>query len=174
MFFLWMFGDNVEDVLGSGTFLVAYLLSGAAASGTHLAMSSASDLPLIGASGAISGILGVYVVFFPKVPTELSLFLLLWEVKTLQVTAAGAVGAWFGEQLVLAWVTAVTGLDRFVGVAFWAHVGGLLTGAALAAGLVRLGYIRRYTSADGVRNPLLGYVRSSPRANDRHPQQPTE
>ena len=96
MFFLWMFGDNVEDVLGSGTFLAVYLLAGAAASGTHLVMSSASDLPLIGASGAISGILGVYLTFFPRVPTDLSLIVLWREAKTFQVTTAAAVGAWFG------------------------------------------------------------------------------
>ena len=174
MFFLWMFGDNVEDVVGPGTFLAVYLLSGAAAGGAHLVMSSSSDLPLVGASGATSGILGVYLIFFPKVQTDLVFVVLRWEVMTLQMTAAAAGGVWFAQQVLFALVTAMTGLDEFVGIAFWAHVGGLLAGAALAVCLTRAGYIGRY-KAGGPRNPLLGYLRSQPRSNDRrqHPCDPS-
>ena len=164
MFFLWMFGDNVEDVIGPGIFLVVYLLSGAAACGLHLIMSSSSDLPLIGASGAISGVLGVYLVFFPKVQTDLALVVLRWEVTTIPMTAAGAVGAWFAEQLLFAGVTALTGLDKFIGIAFWAHVGGLMAGALLGTCLRWAGYIRRYDTV-GLRNPLLGYLRSPPKSD---------
>ena len=167
MFFLWMFGDNVEDVLGPVLFLAVYLVCGAAAAGVHLLVSSGSDLPLIGASGAISGVLGVYLVFFPKTPTDLTFFLLRWEVKTLHVTAVGAVGAWFGEQLLLAVITAVTGLDEFVGVAFWAHVGGVVAGVVLAVGLVALGYLSRYQAGEDSWHPMLGYVRSGPGTTGR-------
>ena len=156
MFFLWMFGDNVEDVLGSVTFVAVYLLSGAAAVGLHLMMSPDSHVPLIGASGAISGILGVYAAFFPKVPTDLSIILLRWEVKTFHVTALGAIGIWFGEQLLLGWVMSVSGLDEYIPIAFWAHVGGLVFGAAVGAALVRCGCMRHYTGC--ARHPLLGYL----------------
>jgi membrane associated rhomboid family serine protease len=175
MFFLWMFGDNVEDVLGSVTFVAVYLLSGAAAVGLHLVMSPESHVPLIGASGAISGILGVYAAFFPRVPTDLSIILLRWEVKTFHVTALGAIGVWFGEQLLLGWVTAVSGLDEYIPIAFWAHVGGLVFGAALGAALVRCGCMRHYTG--GGRHPLLGYLPyrpSSPAPPDERTTPPTD
>ena len=160
MFFLWMFGDNVEDVLGSVVFGGVYLLSGAAAAGLQLVMSPDSHLPLIGASGAISGILGAYAAFFPEVPTDLSIILLRWEVKSFQLKALGAIGVWFGEQLLLGWVLYVSGLDKYVPIAFWAHVGGLVFGAAVGAALVRCGCMRHYTG--GARHPLLGYLPSRP------------
>lgn len=158
MFFLWMFGDNVEDVVGPVPFVVTYFVSGAAASGAHLLLGSAGDIPLIGASGAISGILGVYLVFFPRIPTDLALVLFHWELKTFHVTAVGAVGAWVAVQLLFGLLTSATGLDEFVGIAFWAHVGGLLAGAALGGAFLLFGFIRRYDEASSPRNPLLGYV----------------
>ncbi len=162
-----MFGDNVEDVLGPALFLAVYIVCGAAASGAHLLVNSGSDLPLIGASGAISGVLGLYLVFFPKTPTDLSFFLLRWEVTTIHVTAVGAVGAWFGEQLLLAVITAVSGLDEFIGVAFWAHVGGLVAGVVLALGLVALGSTKRHHAGEDSWHPVLGYVRPGPGTTGR-------
>jgi membrane associated rhomboid family serine protease len=81
-----------------------------------------------------------------------------WEVKTLHVTTAGAIGAWFGEQLLLGLLTTATGLDQYVGIAFWARVGGLVAGVLLGGVLVRLGSVRRYAAVSGPRNPLVGYV----------------
>jgi membrane associated rhomboid family serine protease len=170
MFFLWMFGDNVEDVLGSTMFTATYLLSGVAAVGLHLVMSPGSDIPLIGASGAISGTLGLYVAFFPKVPTDLSLVILRWEVKTFRVLATGAVGVWFAQQLLFGWVTTATGADEVVGIAFWAHIGGFVAGLLIGVTLVRFGCMRRYAAPDPNRHPLLGYL--CLRSGDTRPKRP--
>lgn len=157
MFFLWMFGDNVEDVVGGLPFLGLYFLSGVAATGSHLLLAGAGDVPLIGASGAISGLLGAYVIFFPRVPTDLSLVVLRWEVKSFEVTAVSAVAAWLGTQLLFGALTTVTGLDEVIGIAFWAHVGGLLAGLTIGLAFVQLGFTRRY-AAETLRHPILGYV----------------
>ena len=164
LIFLWSFGDNVEDVLGAVPFLALFLLSGAVACGAHLAMNPTSELPLIGASGGISGVLGAYVVFFPRVPTDLSLVVLRWEVRSFKVTALVAAWAWFAQQVVFGWVLRLTGLDEVVPIAFWAHVGGVVAGVALAAAFLAAGCMRSYAEDGCPRTTLFGYVgRHAPR-----------
>ncbi|NUP07922.1 MAG: rhomboid family intramembrane serine protease [Polyangiaceae bacterium] len=128
MWFLWIFGDNVEDSMGRLRFLVFYLLSGVAAAVTHIFTDPASVLPMVGASGAIGGVMGAYVVLYPKAPVRLLLILGIL-ITTVRVPAVVMLGYWFLLQV-------VSGLPQLSagepgGVAFWAHVGGFLTGVAL-------------------------------------------
>lgn len=157
LFFLFMFGDNVEDVVGPLVFLAVYLISGIGATLTHVALTSTPDAPLIGASGAISGIVGMYLVFFPRAPFELHLVVIRWSVKNWKVSAFVATGVWFATQLVLGLVMSASGLDEVIGIAFWAHVGGFLIGALIGYALLRLGCMQRY-NAQSRRIWLLGYV----------------
>jgi len=130
MWFLWMFAPKVEERLGRILFLVSYLVCGFAAAGLHTLFSLGSTIPLVGASGAISGVAGLYFVFFPRSPFTLEFYLGWWRVKSLNAQTRGAVGVWIGEQFVLGLIT-----STFVsaGVAFWAHVGGFACGLLIAA-----------------------------------------
>jgi membrane associated rhomboid family serine protease len=159
MFFLWMFGDNVEDIVGSFNFVVLYVVCGIAATLAHAGMTTTPDIPLIGASGAISGMVGVYLVFFPWLPCDLVIHLGRWEVKTIKIATVGAVGFWFGEQLLFGLITKFTALGDFVPIAFWGHIGGAAAGFLLALILEQFGYLERY-DANGRRNPFVGYLRA--------------
>lgn len=127
--YLWVFGNNVEDSMGRGRFLAFYLLTGLAAALTHVAVSSGSPVPTVGASGAISGVMGAYLLLYPrvKVRTFVPPFFLLrfpaWAVLIL----------WFASQL-LSGLPELSPLRREVtgGVAVWAHIGGFVVGALLA------------------------------------------
>ena len=130
MWFLWIFGRKVECVLGHFQFAVLYLLSGVGGQLLHMLLNLHSPIPLVGASGAISGVAGLYFILFPKDRFHLHLYLGYWKVKTIDTTTRGAVGAWFGEQTLLALLTRPS---LFTGVAFWAHVGGFLVGVASGA-----------------------------------------
>jgi membrane associated rhomboid family serine protease len=130
MLYLWIFGDNVEDTFGSLGFLLFYLGCGLAATLLQIALNTSSDLPSIGASGAIAGVLGAYLVLFPtaRVRTVLILgFLILIP----RIPALILIGGWFLLQL-------ISGLGQLGiaeetgGVAFWAHVGGFVAGLLLA------------------------------------------
>ncbi|MCS7181493.1 MAG: rhomboid family intramembrane serine protease [Thermoanaerobaculum sp.] len=141
MWFLWVFGDNVEDALGHGRFFLFYLVCGAVAALTQGLVEPGSRVPMIGASGAIAGVLGAYLLWFPwsrikslvflgffVTMTELPapVFLILWFIiqffsGTLSLAAAGGAGG---------------------GVAWFAHIGGFLAGATLAWWLRRRGHVR--------------------------------
>lgn len=95
MFFLWMLGDNVEDIVGSFNFVVLYVVCGIAATLAHAGMTTTPDIPLIGASGAISEWSECILVFFPWLPCDLVIHLGRWEVKTIKIATVGAVGFWF-------------------------------------------------------------------------------
>jgi membrane associated rhomboid family serine protease len=131
MLFLWIFGNNVEDVLGRGRFLLFYLLSGVAAAlaqvgVTALASDPSSALtPMVGASGAIAGVLAGYMVLFPRARV-LTLIPIFFFIRLVYVPAGFFIGAWFVIQL----VSAFLGSDGS-GVAFAAHVGGFITGYIL-------------------------------------------
>ena len=128
MWYLWIFGDNVEDRLGPGRFIVFYLLCGIAASIGQMAMDPTSTLPTIGASGAIAGVMGAYFVLYPRsrVLTLVSL-LVFWEI--VEVPAIFLLGFWFLMQLFSAGAIAVTAATHGSGgVAFMAHVAGFLVG----------------------------------------------
>ena len=132
MWFLWMFGPKLEERLGHFLFLPAYLLCGVGAACMHAVFSHGSMVPMVGASGAISGVAGMYFVLLPRSPFRLWLFLGWWFRKGFDVMTRGAVGAWIGEQFVLG---LLAGFGARSGVAFWAHVGGFLTGFAIAGAL---------------------------------------
>lgn len=125
MFFLYIFGDNVEEACGHLRYLAFYLLCGLVASLFWLATSWGAEYPAVGASGAISGVMGAYFVLFPEARIRaLVRFGFFWQV--VRVPAYVMLGLWFLYQLLLA----VTPLS--LGVAYWAHVGGFLTGLAVA------------------------------------------
>jgi membrane associated rhomboid family serine protease len=128
MLFLWIFGDNIEDAMGHASYLLFYLICGFAAAALQIALNPTSTIPLIGASGAISGVMGAYIVLFPKGKIRAIVFL-GWFGQVLLVPAWVMIGLWFLLQLVSGFST-LGGSDTG-GVAFWAHVGGFITGALL-------------------------------------------
>jgi membrane associated rhomboid family serine protease len=128
MWYLWIFGDNVEDRVGHGRFIVFYLLCGIAAALGQIVIDPGSTLPTIGASGAIAGVMGAYFVLYPRsrVLTLIPL-VIFWEV--IEVPAPLLLGFWFLMQLFSAGAIAVTSSTGGGGVAFMAHVAGFLCGA---------------------------------------------
>lgn len=128
MWFLWVFGNNVEDRLGHVVFLAFYLIGGLLASACHWLIEPASTTPVIGASGAVAAMLGAYAVTWPwaRVKTLLFLFVIITIVD---LPALLVLGIWFMMQLLGAYST--MGLELGGGVAWWAHVGGFLGGLLL-------------------------------------------
>src|SRR5882672_3345488 len=128
MWFLWIFGDNVEETLGPVRYLLFYLLWGLAAGLTQYAVQPQSTLPTIGASGAIAGVLGAYAVLFPgaRIVTLVPVFFFL---QILELPAVIMIGYWFVLQILSGTVAALSPMQG--GVAWWAHVGGFLTGIVL-------------------------------------------
>lgn len=127
MLYLWIFGDNVEDRCGHGRFVVFYLLCGVVAAYGQIALDPLSNLPLIGASGAIAGVMGAYLVLYPhsRVLTVITL-VIFWEV--VEVPAIFLLGFWFIMQLFSAGAIAATASAAQGGVAFMAHVAGFVAG----------------------------------------------
>jgi hypothetical protein len=125
MWFLWIFGDNVEDRFGHGGYAAFYLGSGLAASATHMALSSGSTVPTVGASGAIAGVMGAYLLLYPRAQV-LALVPLFVIMQMLVVPAWLFLGVWFAMQL-LQGTFAIGNLESG-GVAWWAHVGGFVAG----------------------------------------------
>jgi membrane associated rhomboid family serine protease len=129
MLYLWIFGDNVEDRMGHGRFIVFYLLCGMAAAFAQTAVNPDSNIPMLGASGAIAGVLGAYLIMFPqsRVLTLIPLFI-IWEI--VEIPAVIVLGIWFVLQL-LSGVGSLASTDTGGGVAFWAHIAGFVCGMAL-------------------------------------------
>jgi membrane associated rhomboid family serine protease len=128
MLYLWIFGDNVEDLMGHVGFLIFYLLTGVAAVLTHILLSPNSSVPLIGASGAIAGVLGAYLVLFPRARI-LSLIPFGFFSRFVHVPAIYFLPIWFVLQL-LSGLGSI-GAEESAGVAWWAHVGGFVAGILL-------------------------------------------
>jgi membrane associated rhomboid family serine protease len=129
--FLWVFGNNVEDSMGHWRFLVFYLLCGLAAAATQVLVSPAEAVPMVGASGAISGVMGAYLVLYPQVRVRM-LFIFIVIFKVFRIPAWIVLLWWFALQV----MEGVPELGRAgpqvgSGVAVWAHVGGFVTGLAL-------------------------------------------
>ena len=128
MWFLWIFGNNVEDAMGPLRFLVFYLLCGLAAAALQVAADPSSTIPMVGASGAIGGVMGAYVLLYPRVHVHMLLILVIY-VTTIAVPAYLMLGYWFLVQV-------LSGVANYGseggGVAFWAHVGGFVAGALFA------------------------------------------
>lgn len=122
MAFLWVFADNVEDAFGHFGFLIFYLLCGAAAGMLHTLVQPQSPAPLIGASGAVSGVLAAYLLLYPKARVWILLFMRI----PIRISALWALGGWFALQIVSVFLT--TGDAQ---VAWWAHIGGFLAGLIL-------------------------------------------
>ncbi len=129
MLYLWIFGDNVEDRLGHGRFVLFYLACGAAAALAHVWVNPGSRVPTIGASGAIAGVMGAYFVLYPN-SRVLALVPLVIILEIIEVPAIVFLGIWFLMQFFSGVGSlAETGV-RTGGVAFWAHVAGFLSGIA--------------------------------------------
>lgn len=129
MWFLWMFGKEVEKSFGPWLFALVYLLCGAGGSLLHLLFNINSSLPCVGASGAISGIVGCFFVLFPKADFDLAIYFGWFRIATIKSHTTAAVGAWIGEQALLGLLTQAV---RFSSTAFWGHIGGFAVGAATA------------------------------------------
>jgi membrane associated rhomboid family serine protease len=131
MLFFWVFGNNIEDSMGPGRFLIFYLLCGLVAAGAHVLVEPASPVPTVGASGAISGVMGAYLVLYPRVRVNM-LFVFIIFFKVFAIPAWLVLLWWFALQI-------LTGLPQLMpmrpevsgGVAVWAHVGGFLAGVLL-------------------------------------------
>lgn len=123
IWFLWIFGDNVEDRMGHVKFLFFYLFCGIVASLLHLSLHAASRIPTIGASGAIAGVLGAYFLMYPRarVVALIPIFIFL---QMVEIPAFVFLGLWF----VMQFLSATSPAASVSGVAFWAHVGGFLAG----------------------------------------------
>jgi membrane associated rhomboid family serine protease len=148
MLYLWIFGNNIEDSMGHGRFLVFYLLCGIAAAFAQVTVNPASTVPMVGASGAISGVLGAYLVLFPRAHV-LVILPIFFFIQLLRLPALVVLGLWFVFQL-LSGVSAGDGGGG--GVAFWAHIGGFVAGMVLIF-LFRSNDFRSRRSFMGRRGP---------------------
>lgn len=129
VWFLWIFGDNIEDLFGRPKFIFIYFASGIFASLAHMFFNAGSEVVTIGASGAIAGVLGAYIVKYPRAKVVTLLFIFLFF-NIIKVPSFIFLGLWIGLQLLNASVTAIAGVQ--VSVAYWAHIGGFVLGALLA------------------------------------------
>lgn len=129
MLYLWIFGDNIEDAMGHGKYLFFYLIGGFAASAAHVLTSPNSQIPTVGASGAIGAVLGAYLVLYPR-RKVLTLLFLGYFVRLIMVPAVYLLGFWFVMQI-FSGLMSLGGPD-VGGVAFWAHIGGFGVGVLLA------------------------------------------
>jgi membrane associated rhomboid family serine protease len=129
--FFWVFGNNIEDSMGHFRFLVFYLVCGLAAAATHILMQPGSPVPTVGASGAISGILGAYLVLYPKVRVRM-LFIFIVFFKVFRIPAWAVLLWWFAWQVLSALPEMMSVRPEISsGVAVWAHIGGFVTGVVL-------------------------------------------
>lgn len=153
MWFLWIVGDNVEDALGHVAYLGFYLLSGVAAVGFYLLFTAlgAGNVPLVGASGAISGVLGCYMLFFPSARIRIFYWVFFFLIGVAAVRAVWVIGAWIALQL-FEWAAA-SRQQAVGGVAYAAHVGGFLVGIGVALllkeHLRKAGRLTRRATAEG-------------------------
>jgi membrane associated rhomboid family serine protease len=127
MWFLWVFGNNIEDSMGYLRYILFYLICGLGAAAAQMVVNPASTIPMVGASGAISGIMGAYIVLYPRVRVHMLVFLGFF-ITTIAVPAWVMLGYWFLLQ-VLGGLPALA--QESGGVAFWAHAGGFIAGMVL-------------------------------------------
>ena len=127
MWFLWIFGDNIEDYLGHFTYLLFYLVSGFAAAVAHILLNAGSNVPSVGASGAIAGVMGAYFVLYPRARV------LMWfpPIFFFHLPAWLVLGYWFLMEFLSGAATSIAETSQSGGIAFWAHVGGFLAGVVL-------------------------------------------
>jgi len=140
MWFLWLFGNNVNDSMGHGRFLAFYLLCGLAAAAAQTLVNPSSPIPMVGASGAISGVMGAYIVLYPRVRVHM-LVVLGFFITRIAVPAYLMLGYWFLLQILGGLPTLG---DEKGGVAFWAHAGGFVAGAILVGMFKDAGLVARH------------------------------
>lgn len=126
MLFLYIFADNIENLTGHGRFIVFYILCGVAAFLTHFIMAPTSQVPMIGASGAISGVLGAYAIRFPRARVHV-LWFFFFIISISRIPAAVVLGVWFLLQI----LSAIAEPASSAGVAWYAHIGGFIAGVLL-------------------------------------------
>lgn len=126
MLFLWIFGDNIEAKIGTPRFVIFYLLGGIVASLLHVVFNTSSNIPGVGASGAIAALMGAYLIMFPK--SKIKMIVLIFF-RTFEVPALLFLGLWFGQQF-LAGLGSMSQTADTAGVAWWAHIGGFVFGVA--------------------------------------------
>jgi membrane associated rhomboid family serine protease len=161
MLFLWIFGDNVEDAMGKGRYVAFYLLCGIGAAAAQVLTNPASGAPMVGASGAIAGVLAAYLVLYPRAPITVFVFIFF-----IALPAWVVIGGWFGMQLLAA--PGIGSGASESGVAVYAHIGGFLAGV-LAIRPALLGRPRIFASQfTGFRN----YARP-PGFRERRPRPPS-
>ncbi len=145
MLFLWIFGDNMEDKMGHVPFLIFYLICGLVASLAQYAVEPSSQIPVVGASGAIAGVMGGYLLLFPKAKVDIFIFFII-IIRIIPIPSFIMLGLWFGLQL----FNGVTVPTEGGGVAYWAHAGGFFVGALLTIPLwLRLGAMRFWDRTEG-------------------------
>ena len=129
--FFWVFGNNIEDSMGPGRFLAFYLICGLIAAAAHVFTQPGSPVPTVGASGAISGILGAYLVLYPRARVNILFFFFIF-IRVIPVPAWAALLWWFGWQVIAA-LPSLSSMRPEIsgGVAVWAHIGGFLAGVLL-------------------------------------------
>ena len=132
MLYLWIFGDNVEDRLGHARFLIFYLGAGAAAAVLQMLFNPFSSVPMLGASGAIAGVMGAYFVLYPHSRVLTFVFLLIF-VDLVEIPALFFLGIWFLMQLLSGVGSLGVRNAAGGGTAFWAHIGGFVVGLAIGA-----------------------------------------
>jgi len=145
MWFLWIFGDNIEDYLGHFMYLLFYLVTGFAAAFTHIALNAGSNIPSVGASGAIAGVMGAYFILYPRARVltlvPLIVFFTFWWLP-----AWVMLGYWFVVQFLMGTATSIAESQSTGGVAVWAHVGGFVAGVVLIKLLPERPRRRRYAA----------------------------
>jgi membrane associated rhomboid family serine protease len=139
MWFLWIFGNNVEDAMGRSRFVVFYLLTGVAAALTQVALNPASAVPMVGASGAISGVMGAYIVLYPHV----RVFMIV-PLGFILTSMAWPAWMMLGYWLLLQFVSGLIAPQEGGGVAFWAHFGGFVGGVVLVKLFARSEYLAQH------------------------------
>jgi membrane associated rhomboid family serine protease len=148
--FLWVFGNNVEDSMGRVRFLVFYLVCGIAAAGAHIMVDARSPLPTVGASGAISGVMGAYLVLYPRVKVKMLFWFLLF-IRVFRVPAWLVLIWWFALQ-VLEGLPQLRPVETLRGgTAVWAHVGGFVAGVLLVKLFENRELVRRHLAVADAR-----------------------
>jgi membrane associated rhomboid family serine protease len=146
MLFLWIFGDNLEDEMGHLPYLLFYLASGLAAAALQIAADPYSQIPMVGASGAIAGVMGAYLLLFPRARVDVFFFFIIFF-RIIPIRAWIMLGVWFGLQLFNGFAIS----SEEGGVAYWAHAGGFIAGMLLAVPLwLRLGGRRFWDRTHGL------------------------
>lgn len=128
MWFLWIFGDNIESVLGHKRYVLFYLLCGVGAALAQIQINTGSQIPMVGASGAIAGVLGAYLIRFPRATVHVLVILIIF-ITFIRVPAMVVIGFWFLSNLTAGLGT--LGIEETGGTAWFAHLGGFVSGVVL-------------------------------------------